>query len=98
MLQRLHADKAFLCPSAVSLSGGITDYSYQLLPLQKAFLGMADRVFILADSSKFEKTARLQIAALSPEYTLITDSALSPDICALYHKKSLSILRGKTQK
>lgn len=98
VLQRLHADKAFLCPSAVSLSGGITDYSYQLLPLQKAYLGMADRVFILADSSKFEKTARLQISALSPEHTLITDSALSLDICALYRKKSLSILRGKTQK
>lgn len=94
-LRQLHADKAFICPSGISLSGGITDFSYQLLPLQKASLAMADRALLLADSSKFEQTARLQLAALSPEYTLITDSALSEDIRALYHKKNISILNGR---
>lgn len=92
---RLHADKAFLCPSCVSLSAGATDYAYQLLPVQRAYLRMADRAYYLADSSKFEKAARLQIAPLSPDDVLITDGALPPEICELYRKSNIRIVRGR---
>lgn len=95
MLRQLHADKAFLCPSAISLTAGITDSAYQLLPLQRAYLTLADQVYFLADSSKFEKVARLQITPLLPEHWLITDAALADDIAALYHKRNIRILRGK---
>ena len=96
-LRRLHADKAFLCPSCVSLAGGITDYLYELLPLQRAYLQGADRVFILADSSKFEKTARLQITPLAADYPLITDDSLPEEIFTLYQEKGLQIIRGRAQ-
>ena len=95
MAGRLHADKAFLCPSCVSLSAGATDYAYQLLPVQRAYLRMADRAYYLADSSKFEKAARLQIAPLSPDDVLITDGALPPEICELYRKSNIRIVRGR---
>ena len=54
-LERLHAGKGFIFPSAVSIENGITDYNYDLALVQKAIFRSADRIFVLADSNKFEK-------------------------------------------
>ena len=65
--------------------------------MQRAYLQGADQVFILADSSKFEKTARLQITPLAADYPLITDDSLPEEIFTLYQEKGLQIIRGSAQ-
>ena len=42
-LERLHAGKGFIFPSAVSIENGITDYNYDLALVQKAIFRSADR-------------------------------------------------------
>lgn len=92
ILDKLHVKKLFLCPSAISLSKGIMDYSYPLIQVQQKYLSIADHVFILADSSKLEHTAQLKLSDIQPGYTIITDSAVSEEIKLLYKENNINIL------
>lgn len=92
LLGQLHSQKAFLCPSAVSLKGGIRDYHPQLLSVQKMLLESTDRVFILADSEKFESTALLKLSDTDPSYVYITDPALPSHLLQLYREQGLHFI------
>lgn len=91
MFNSLHVQKAFLCPSAVSLKYGICDYQKDLYQIQKCLIELSDDIFILADSSKFEKKALLKIDDTSNDYVYITDSDLSESIKKLYAENNIQI-------
>lgn len=93
-LRNLHANKAFIFPSAVSLENGITDYNYDLTLVQKAVLKAADKIFVLADSNKFEKNAMFKISDITAGMTFITDPGLDDDIFELYKKEKIAVDRG----
>ena len=93
-INQLHTQKAFIFPSAVSLKFGITDYFKNFYALQKAYMENTDKVFILADSEKFEKAAYLKLESINPEYTYITDSGLSDEIYKLYQENNINIIKG----
>lgn len=91
-LEQIHLKKAFVCPSALSLRHGIHDHQAELVVLQKRLMGSADEVFILADSSKFERRELLKLDEMRPTYTYITDSGLHPAIRAMYKEHGLRVL------
>lgn len=92
-LEKLHVDKSFIFPGAISLKGGLSDNGYELHPVQRQYIKMCDRAFFLADSSKFEKNARLKLDDLRPDYTLITDASLPEEIYRLYVENNVNIIR-----
>lgn len=94
-IRRLHVKKAFLFPSAVSLQYGIGVFVHELFDIQRAFLTNCDEAFILADSSKFEKTAAIKLCDVSPSYTIVTDSQLPAPVLAQYKKKGIPILHNE---
>ena len=94
-LGKLHVQKAFLFPSAVSLEFGICDYQQELTQIQSRLLTSAEQVYILADSSKFEKKALLQLSPTDPSYTYITDSALSEEVKKLYAENGIQVIKGE---
>lgn len=91
MLDSLHLKKAFIFPSAVSLKYGIADFQPELYTIQKKLISAADEVFILADSSKLEKTALLRISEMKPEYRYVTDSELNKELLSLYSENGINI-------
>lgn len=93
-LQKLHVQKAFLFPSAISLEGGICDYQQDLCLVQKQLMAAAETVLILADSSKFEKKALLQLSPIKTDYIYITDRDLPEDIRRLYGKNGIQLRNG----
>lgn len=95
MLRSLHTQKAFVFPSAVSIEYGICDFQQELFPVQKQLMRSADKVYILADSSKFEKTGLLKLDAMGPEYIYITDPALPEEAAKLYRENGLTLYLGK---
>ncbi|MBQ3135355.1 MAG: DeoR/GlpR transcriptional regulator [Oscillospiraceae bacterium] len=94
-MDRLHVQKAFLFPSAVSMDFGIGDFHPDLHPVQKKMLEIADEVFVLADSSKFEKKALLKIADMKREYTYITDAKLPEGLRTLYRENEYNVFTGE---
>lgn len=91
MLSELHIQKSFICPSAVSLEYGIFDYQKDAYMIQKQMLKSSDEIFILADSSKFEKKALLKLDDMKAEYKYITDCDLSQELVKLYNQNNIEI-------
>ena len=54
-LEKIHVQKVFVFPSAISMNFGICDFQEDLYQIQRLAIGNADNVLVLADSSKFEK-------------------------------------------
>lgn len=92
MLEKLYVSKCFVFPSAVSLKHGISINESDLARMQKIMIGSADEVVVLADSSKFEKTALIKISDLNPNYSYVTDSKLSKDIKNIYLSNDIKLL------
>ena len=93
-LSKIHVQKAFVFPSAVSIEFGICDYQEEFYHIQKQMIKSADEVYILADSSKFEKSALLKLDDLKGEYFYITDNNLSEGIESLYKENEIKLFKG----
>lgn len=91
MMETLRMQKAFVFPTGVSPEDGLTDYQHELLPIQKQFIKSAEMVFVLADSSKFQKKALYRFSEMKRAFIYITDDELSPEILELYKSKNYSI-------
>ena len=91
MLRNLHLQKVFITPSAISIEYGICDYEKDLYPIQKQMIHSSDTVYIIADSSKFEKAGFLQIDSMKKEYIYVTDALLSDEAVKLYEELALQI-------
>ncbi len=94
-IQKLHVSTYFLFPSAISLKYGIADFIAEGIPIQKAYLGIADRVVVMADSSKYEKTALLKVSDMNSTYIYITSSDLDESICRLYQNNGVTLYKNE---
>ena len=95
MLEKLYVQKTFICPSAVSLEFGICDFDKEMYQMQRKMVHTADNVYILADSSKYEKNALLKIEDMKDTYSYITDGDISEELMSLYEKNNIRIFKGK---
>lgn len=91
-LERTHVNKVFLAPSAVSLKNGICDFQLQLYEIQKKLLTIGDEIIVLADSSKYERSALLKISPVSAKYKYVSDSGLPEEIKEIYRKNEIHII------
>jgi len=92
-LRKTHVRKTFVFPSAISMEFGIFDYQENLCQMQKQLIENADSVYILADSSKFEKCALLKVSEMRKDFYYITDKSLSPGLEALYKENEIHIIK-----
>ncbi len=97
MLSCLHVQKAFVFPSAVSLEHGICGYEETLYPMQQKLLSCCDQAFILADSSKFQRTALYKVADMQPDHIYITDPELPARLQQLYKEKGFTVITGQEE-
>jgi len=97
MLDTLHINKAFIFPSAVSLEYGICDYQKDLYQIQIKLIKSSEDVYILADSTKFEKKALLKLDDMSDKYKFVTDGQLSAELKQLYKENNINIYTGGTK-
>lgn len=92
-IEKLHVSKVMICPSAISLRYGLSVAQHEVVPVSRAFIGIADQVFLLADSSKFETAAPVRVAPLSPAFTCITDPSLPEAMYDLYLESGIQVLK-----
>lgn len=91
MLSTLHVQKAFVFPSAISLEHGIWGFEQTLYPLQQKLLQCCDQAYILADSSKFERTALFKVADTRADFIYVSDPELPQQLRALYAENGLCV-------
>ena len=98
MLRKTHVEKAFIFPWAVSIEFGICDYQDDLLQIQKEMIKNADNVYVLSDSSKFEKKALLKLDDMKNDFYYITDNNLPVGLEKLYKENNINIFKGAKKK
>ncbi|MFE4709586.1 MULTISPECIES: DeoR/GlpR family DNA-binding transcription regulator [Paenibacillus] len=72
-IQRYNVDTAVISCKAIDLDKGVTDSNEPECELKKYMLRQADKVVLLADHTKFDKTAFSKLIELSNIDYLITD-------------------------
>lgn len=77
-LSRIHTDKTFLSADAVSIAIGVTNSNFQEASIKRAFMEASNKVFLIADRTKFGKTALANVCSLSDIDMIISDDKLSP--------------------
>lgn len=72
----LHAELAFLGSGAVSPSAGLTDYNRDEVPVKRMIIARAEKVLVLADSSKFDRVAPYRVCDLSEVDGIVAETPL----------------------
>lgn len=90
-IKNLRFEKAFIAPTAVSIKHGICNYGNETVLLQRQLVAVADQTYVLADSSKFEKTALLKMSDMDSRFYYITDGNLPKELKNLYAENGIKI-------
>lgn len=75
-LDNYYLDKTFMSCRSLSISQGITDSNESMSVIRQKLITRSNKVFIVADHSKFDKTSFLHICDFSSVYGLIADKHL----------------------
>jgi DeoR family transcriptional regulator, fructose operon transcriptional repressor len=91
-LSYLTADKFFLSAAGISLKRGLTDPDMAEVEIKQAMMHAADEVILVADSTKVDLTALVQIAPVSGIHTWVTDDNVSPEMIAAVEAEGVAVI------
>lgn len=74
MIQQFKVDYAIIGASAVDAEGALLDFDYREVQAAQAIIANARNVILVADSTKFRRTAPVRIGHLRQVQTFVTDS------------------------
>jgi DeoR family transcriptional regulator, glycerol-3-phosphate regulon repressor len=77
-IKQFKVDYAVIGTSAIDADGALLDFDYREVKVAQAIIANARHVILVADSTKFERTAPVRIAHLSQVDTFVTDRC-TPD-------------------
>ena len=83
-IRQFKVDYAVIGASAIDHDGALLDFDFREVKVAQAIIANARHVILVADSTKFERTAPVRIGHLSQVDTFITDRCELPairDIC-----------------
>ncbi len=91
-LNSFYIDKAFFSCRSISIRQGITDSSEDIGILHQKLIERCDKVFLIADFSKFDKTSFLHVCDFEHLTAIVTDKCLSNDWRDFLQKKNVKII------
>lgn len=96
-LTTYYVDTAFISCRSLSLQNGVTDSTEQNAALRKKIVTRADRTYLLADHTKFNRTSFIKICDFQELRGIITDQALSPEWHQMAAESHLELLEFTSQ-
>lgn len=85
-IEQFKVDFAIIGASALDADGDLLDFDLQEVRVSQALIRRARRTFLVADASKFQRSAPVRIVSLRDIDTLYTDRPLSPELAAQCHE------------
>ena len=86
------ADKSFISAGGISLKAGVTDFLEKEAQISKNFIEIANKVIVLADSSKIDSNSLIKICTLEKIDFIISDYKLGSFIKDEYLKNGIQII------
>ena len=81
-IEQFKFDYAVIGCSALDLEGDLLDFDFQEVNVSQTIIQQARKTFLVADHSKFQRSAPARIASLSRIHTFFTDLPLAPDLAS----------------
>lgn len=72
-IQSFHADHALITIGALDGSAGVTDFNFDEAQVARAMLDRAQNLIVVADATKFQRTAAFSVCPLARINALVTD-------------------------
>lgn len=91
-ISEFHVDKAFIGVHSVNFEVGLTSIATPQMQVKKAIIRSASRVFVLADSTKFETGYLAVICPLKDVYRIITDNSIKQEYLIRARKEGIPLV------
>lgn len=91
---QFNADVALFSCKALSLGGGIMDPNLADATVKRTFIAKASRVLLLADASKFDRTALVTVADVGQVDCVVTERRPSDAWCEHLERAGVELVHG----
>jgi DeoR/GlpR family transcriptional regulator of sugar metabolism len=92
ILKNLHANKFFLGIDGANQEYGITNIILEEVPIKKLQIEISDEVILVADSTKFGKTAIHRVCMWNEIDKIITDNCICPEYLTFFETHNIPVL------
>lgn len=90
--RNIFAGKLFLATAGVSLDTGLTYPSFADLQLKEAMINAASHVYLVADSTKINKSSFTRLGSLDVVQTFITDDGISDADAKAFEARGINLM------
>ncbi|MFT4148819.1 MAG: DeoR/GlpR family DNA-binding transcription regulator [Paracoccaceae bacterium] len=90
--RNIFAGKLFLATAGVALDAGLTYPSFADLQLKEAMIKAASHVYLVADSTKINKSSFTRLGALEVVHSFITDDGISDADAKEFEARGIEVL------
>jgi len=90
--RNIFAGKLFLATAGVALDAGLTYPSFADLQLKEAMIKAASRVYLVADSTKINKSSFTRLGSLEMIHAFVTDSGISEADANAFRTRGIEML------
>ena len=92
LIRQFKVDFAIIGTSAIDEAGALLDYDYREVKVAQAIISNARKVILVADSTKFERTAPVRIAHLDQIDIFVTDRCPIARIRQICQEKDIELV------
>ncbi len=92
LIRQFKVDFAIIGTSAIDEEGALLDYDYREVKVAQAIISNARKVILVADSTKFERTAPVRIAHIEQIDIFVTDRCSVPRIRQICREKDIELV------
>ena len=93
-LRNFHFQKAFIGTSGITLENGIFNSDFLASSLERIVIERSNKIYVLADSSKFGKNALINVLSLDAVEALITDRTISDEMVDLMKRNGVNLIKA----
>ncbi|MBW8349201.1 DeoR/GlpR family DNA-binding transcription regulator [Bacillus sp. IITD106] len=94
-ISNYHVDKAFISCTGVHFEDGLSDSNELQALIKKQMIMRSERVYLMADSSKFGKRAFSQIHSIQEVDIVITDKKIDPIAKNLLEENNINVVTAQ---
>jgi DeoR family glycerol-3-phosphate regulon repressor len=94
LIGQFKVDYAIIGTSAIDEEGALLDFDYREVQVAQAIIANARNVMLVADSTKFTRSAPVRIAHMSQIQTFVTDSALPAGIANICSHRGIQVIEA----
>ncbi len=96
-IRRFKVDYAVIGVSAIEANGDLMDYDYREVSVARTIMENARQVILVADATKFERTAPVRIAPMAAVDVFVTDHLPDPAMRAVLAEAGVRLVEAQAQ-